>query len=584
DIIDRYYGWLTGFCWIFPLAFAVPVAVMNLSKFPGIGFSCLVSTDNLNTYIFYPIAVYIYPAMLVHIVTVAKMIQLAVMSSKIDNGLSQLSSNSRMNFSSTMQAKRLLRGQWRPALMLFMTMACITIFWLFYFIEGHRLALITPQTRWVIQWYICLTINHRKGLSPDETQTICAQDVAQHLPSLPWLAAAELVLAIIGVVVTLVFISKVEFWSEWASVLSDFFTRGSGKRKPRRGSDASDPKAPPMERGFSNSSQQSFDPNVRKATAARLGYNDTLPGDQPVHGGDLKKELRNINDNTGEMQWVDMDDLLDKEYELQDTNMPTSPLASGQLTTAELSLTMADSSPRDYHSNEIMYSPEDPNHQWMSSPSSPGYMVPNDDNDLYPDHQIPTMPRVPRPSISKSKQLHEPIYLSSPSTSSRFVQPPQNISGQLSSASLPRGYHDPGHFAGGSGVHESPTMAYAQTMGSSTPSMKTSPQTSSEIPSIKGMSTNLYNSNDSMDRYAMSSRDNLNRVPKNNMNMESSSSLGRSNSGRNNRTIPTALDTKATSSKPSIPLKSPARLLSPTGSSPTSPTQLYPDQQQHEFR
>ncbi|KAF9573022.1 hypothetical protein BGW38_008468, partial [Lunasporangiospora selenospora] len=74
DFIDRYYAWFTAFCWIFPLAFAIPVAVMNLAEYPGVGFSCLVSNEHLNTYLFYPTAVYIYPAILAHLITVAKMI------------------------------------------------------------------------------------------------------------------------------------------------------------------------------------------------------------------------------------------------------------------------------------------------------------------------------------------------------------------------------------------------------------------------------------------------------------------------------------------------------------------------------
>ncbi|KAF9577016.1 hypothetical protein BGW38_008063, partial [Lunasporangiospora selenospora] len=75
DFIDRYYKWFTGFCWVFPLAFAIPVAVQNIAEYPGIGFSCLVSTPNLNTYLFYPTAVYMYPAMICHVITIGKMIQ-----------------------------------------------------------------------------------------------------------------------------------------------------------------------------------------------------------------------------------------------------------------------------------------------------------------------------------------------------------------------------------------------------------------------------------------------------------------------------------------------------------------------------
>jgi hypothetical protein len=74
-VLDAHYAYFTGFCWVFPLAFAIPVAVKNLAEYPGIGFSCLVGTENLNTYLFYPVAVYMYPAMICHVVTVGKMIR-----------------------------------------------------------------------------------------------------------------------------------------------------------------------------------------------------------------------------------------------------------------------------------------------------------------------------------------------------------------------------------------------------------------------------------------------------------------------------------------------------------------------------
>ncbi|KAF9366616.1 hypothetical protein BGX34_000084 [Mortierella sp. NVP85] len=592
DIIDRYFGWLTGFCWIFPLVFAIPVAVKNLPEFPGIGFSCLVSTANLNTYVFYPIGVYIYPAMVVHIVTVAKMIQLAVLSSKIDNGLSALSSSSRTKFANTMQAKRLLRGQWRPALMLFMTMAAITTFWLFYFIEGHRLSLIGPKTSWVMSWYACIVINHNKGLSPDENQAHCAKDVAEHLPSVPWLAAAELILAIVGVVVSLIFISKKEFWVDWAFLLNNIGRSKPGPGARRRGSDtpsSSSLKAPEMERGFSNLSQQDMEPNTRKVTAARVGYNDTLPIEHPVMGmnDEFNKEYRDINDNPG--QWVDMDELLDKEYELQDTkNMPT--LNHRQQTSGEFPLSLASSSHP--HSSEIMYAPSvqesDSNHAWASTASTlsgPGksYLIANDSSDRYIDQ--PVVPRpVPRANVSaKHKQPYEPIYLSDPTQSPRAPQAsipsmPQAMSGDISS-SLPRSYSEPIPMQG------SPTIAYAPNTAPS--STRPSPNNSSEVPSLTGISVAMYNPNESTD-IMLASRESLNKMPSKGHLPQSpknssfvDSPIGRSNS--RSRAIPSALDTSRTKSPPpSIPVKSPARFNSPTGSSPTSPTQLHPDQQQQQ--
>ncbi|KAF9995149.1 hypothetical protein BGZ65_009228, partial [Modicella reniformis] len=288
-----------------------------------------------------------------------------------------------------MQARRLLRGQWRPALMLFMTMACITVFWLFYFIEGHRLSVISPKTDWVVQWYRCLWIEHSKGLTPDEVQTVCAKGVSHHLPSIPWLAAAELILAIIGVIVTMIFISKTEFWADWAYLLGSLFSRGKlgyGGGRPRGTDDEDDEgndgsKDPEMERGFSGQGQihpnhhphyphhQYSEPSIRKG--ARIGYNDALPSEQqhnvPMDIGspEFKKEYRDINENPDGTQWFDMDDLLDKEYELQEANMQRnlshgsktslhSPsLIHRQLPSAELPYTLGSYSTP--HSSEIMY-------------------------------------------------------------------------------------------------------------------------------------------------------------------------------------------------------------------------------------
>lgn len=78
DIVERYFGWVAAFCWIFPLIFAVPLAAKGLAQFSGVGASCLVSHANLNTYLFYPVAAYIYPALLLHLVTATKMIHVGL--------------------------------------------------------------------------------------------------------------------------------------------------------------------------------------------------------------------------------------------------------------------------------------------------------------------------------------------------------------------------------------------------------------------------------------------------------------------------------------------------------------------------
>ncbi|KAI7822221.1 hypothetical protein BC939DRAFT_477949 [Gamsiella multidivaricata] len=397
DFVDRHYGWLTSFCWIFPLAFAIPVAVMNLSQYPGIGFSCLVSTANLNTYLFYPLAVYIYPAMLCHTVTVAKMIHLAILSSNIDTGLSQLSSSARMKITTTMQAKRLLRGQWRPALMVGTAMTSMLIFWLFYFVDAHRLADLGPTTPWIQQWVICVMTNGAKGLTSDETQTLCSKEISSNLPSIPWLTAAELVLALVGTVVALVFISKAEFWSDWAFLLSNIFRRGK-LGHGSRGHGSPDGNLP---NNAEHTARYNYNGSpLKKGT--RVGYNDVLPGEfKNEHNPIVRREHQEGT------QWYDMDDLLDKEYDLQGAELQRNmsygsrtamTSACGHQSSTQLPQ-YPSSSIQDPHSGDILYAPPVQesvnNNAWSSaahSAVSPAetYLVANDNSDQYVDRPFIT--------------------------------------------------------------------------------------------------------------------------------------------------------------------------------------------------
>ncbi|KAG0328488.1 hypothetical protein BGZ99_005183 [Dissophora globulifera] len=290
--IDAYYGWFTGLCWALPLGFAIPVAVKNLAEYPGIGFSCLVSPANLNTYLFYPTAVYIYPAMLCHLFTLGKMIHLAVMSSKVDTSISHLSPDAGTRNTTNMQGKRLLRGQWRPALMMVSVMSALTVFWLFYYMNAHRLASLGPSTPWVQQWIICVMTNGAQGKSSDETQRICSKGAASHLPSIPWFTAAEMLLATIGIAVAAVFISKTEFWEDWAFLLSNLIRRG------KTGSGSSRGRSSPYSDSDSGAPPKFFSKNQR-ALDDRKGDNSNKKG------------------NVNAAQWYDMEDMVDKKYENQ---------------------------------------------------------------------------------------------------------------------------------------------------------------------------------------------------------------------------------------------------------------------------
>ncbi|CAO3572253.1 unnamed protein product [Mortierella alpina] len=450
DIIDRYYAWLTGFCWIFPLAFAIPIAAKNLSRYAGIGSTCLVSNENLNTYLFYPLAVYIYPAMLLHACTVAKMVHLAVLSSKIDTGISQLSTSARMKRTTTMQAKRLLRGQWRPALMLGITMSSLTVFWLFYYIEARRIADVTFDTRWFQDWLTCVFSNSAKGLSSFDTQTLCAREYASHLPSIPWFATAEILHAIIGIVVALVFVAKAEFWSEWSFLLSNIFSRG----KLGRGSRGfrSPPSATSNNYNHNPRQYQHYDPNMRKGS--RVGYNDTLPSSMPTTVVPDEDEPMPVKNSNG-TQWYDMDDLLDKEYEIQRASTVQRSVSFGSKTaivSAELPRYPAHGS-HDLQTGDILYKapPSNKESNPSSTPSSStltnpesAYLIANDDSHRYVDQPVIPLP-VPRASARLRNELQQPpVFLSSPPQSPTFPAPtslcpmPPKPRRSSSTASAPR--------------------------------------------------------------------------------------------------------------------------------------------------
>ncbi|KAF9913229.1 hypothetical protein BX616_010127 [Lobosporangium transversale] len=560
--IDAYYGWFTGLCWTLPLAFAIPVAVKNLAEYPGIGFSCLVSTANLNTYLFYPTAVYIYPAMLCHIVTVGKMIHLAMMSSKIDPGLSQLSSDARMRITSTMQAKRLLRGQWRPALMLCTTMVSLTVFWLFYFVDAHRLSGLSRETPWLREWIRCIFLNGSQSRSSDETQTICARAAAHNLPSIPWFTAAELVLAIIGIVVAVVFITKAEFWEEWAYLLNNLIRRG----KTGNNTASSRGTSPDMDAKNSSRAYMNHPPadDNEHPTISRM--DNKVPA---VHASEI---FRNRGDkaelNEGpNSQWYDMDDLLDKEYDDHGNRTLQRSMSYGSQTGMAIhSGPNPVSEPPRYNSNmssgDLLYRP--PVHEaipthWSPSTPSRAYMTPNEGERYIEQPVLPTpVPRTPK--LSSSEAVLQPPPPSSPmfkQGGSLSPMPPRSPTQTYTSSRAQLTESVPIVGVATRGV---PSQAYQQQQQSSYPPSPSSQKTRAKV----------YSSNESSEQIMVASRTGVSSKSNPNMHI---------NTVAANNDMAVQSDPRARSPlPPSVPTKNPHRQplhsgqLSPSIRSPSSPT------------
>ncbi|KAF8940059.1 hypothetical protein BGZ58_007887 [Dissophora ornata] len=574
DFIDRYYGWLTAFCWIFPLGFAIPVAVKNLSQYPGMGFSCMTSTDNINTFLFYPTAVYIYPGLLCHAVTIAKMIHLAVMSSTAD-GLSQLSSDARLKITATAQAKRMVRGQWRPALMLGTVMTSLTVFWLFYFINAHRLTSISQTTPWVVQWITCIYTSSAQGLTSFETQTVCAEDIASNLPSITWFGAAELLLASLGIVIALVFVSKVDFWSDWSYVLSNIFRRGKlGNGRRGRGSTTST-KSPDIEQTPHRNPYA--DIHIRKGVYP--SYGDTLP-EEFVQ----EHRIMSPRDHTDGTQWYDMDDLLDKEYDIQDAGATNQSSKIVMQTRMEPPHYLSRDN-NDPHSGDILYHPpvqeRETNAAWMPTAPTPdslsnAYLVANDTADRYIEQPVIPSP-VPRASVkSKGDPLIQAGQLPLPPMQSIFLPDPTSSPtfAQISLSPMPPklSYH-----TSTTSVSRQPQLDSIPIVGNTRGSLTSifaEPSTSLSPSGPKVTQATRFNTREGVERTVKASGESLiGRSPSRNQQPQLLSQQGSDSVHSRKNNTPSALDLRASSPPPpSIPAKSPARL---TQYQPYFPGQQY---------
>ncbi|KAF9436300.1 hypothetical protein BGZ76_004331 [Entomortierella beljakovae] len=535
--IDNHYGWFTALCWILPLGFAIPVAVQGLAEYPGIGFSCIVSTHNLNKYLFYPTAVYMYPAMICHFITVGKMIQLAAMSSKLDTTLSHLSADARIRATSTMQAKRLLRGQWRPALMMGTVMALLTVFWLFYFIDAHRLASIDPETTgWFQQWLGCLLQNHIDGKSPDETQSICSKTIRIHLPSIPWFTAAEILLALDGIVIGGIFMTKADFWEDWRYLLSNVFTRGK-TGSSSRGSSPDLARAP--------SYQKSMQSPVKNMTVSREIYQNSSKAELNVAPGS---------------QWYDMDDLLDKEYDDSGNRVLQRSLSYGSrngITTH--GSPNPTSEPPQYSSKnntgDLLYRTP-VNVSTSSSHWSPSAHTMSNPGGSYTEEPTLPVPVLRTPKISSA----EPIYLSSSIHSNVASSPATSPTKYSHGSSLsPMPPRSPTQQHAGqqrqqqqrSNPIESVPIIAVATRGTPSQAYRKNSQPSSPV--SQKQRAEYYNSNESFDRMNIPSR----------QGGEGSSTVSSPNTSLRINTVAAnagaTMDPRTMSPPPSLPYKNPHR-------------------------
>ncbi|KAG0375795.1 hypothetical protein BGX24_008661 [Mortierella sp. AD032] len=231
---------------ILPLSLVLPVVFKKQIMNPGFGSICFVGPDVASAFFFYPLSVIVCVATLLHLGTIGFMIKTAVQAnsmSSVGNSHSRSHGNSSTGNNNTNMTPRqrrlqtardisqLLKQQWRPGLFALWLLIIDMIYWLFYFIEAKKLLSVGPNTLWFQQWVSCLAEQAVASVkagrlsitNPTPEQIITAGEVAQKtcaaiaapfVPNFAWAALSDMMPALFGIVILVIFGSKMELWHD----------------------------------------------------------------------------------------------------------------------------------------------------------------------------------------------------------------------------------------------------------------------------------------------------------------------------------------------------------------------------------
>ncbi|KAG0047101.1 hypothetical protein BGZ83_007768 [Gryganskiella cystojenkinii] len=234
------------FSFFLPLSLVLPVSIRKQIENPGFGSICFVSSEVASPYFFYPLSVIVCIATLLHLGTIAFMTRASVKANANSASVSDSTSynpNSDTQSNKTLSKRQrrllaareislLLKQQWRAGLFALCLLIIDMVYWLFYFVEAKKLLTIDPTKGWFPDWIQCLKVQTmssiKEGRLPinrlptptelkaagDVAQAVCASTARPFVPSFVWAATADLLPALFGIAVLIIFGSKMELWSD----------------------------------------------------------------------------------------------------------------------------------------------------------------------------------------------------------------------------------------------------------------------------------------------------------------------------------------------------------------------------------
>ncbi|KAG0275281.1 hypothetical protein BGZ95_008964, partial [Linnemannia exigua] len=241
-IVQNHLTKLMVLSFLLPLSLVLPVAIRKQIENPGFGSICFVSSQVASPFFFYPLSVVVCLATLLHLGTISIMIKTSIQNNSAavsDSTSFKSQSDSQSNKTVSQRQRRLqtardisqlLKQQWRPGLLALCLLIVDMIYWLFYFIEAKKLENVKLDTPWFNDWVTCLGGQAMEALASgrlcetstmeevkaagDVAQRACAKIAVSYVPSFTWAALADIMPAVFGIIVLIIFGTKLELWQD----------------------------------------------------------------------------------------------------------------------------------------------------------------------------------------------------------------------------------------------------------------------------------------------------------------------------------------------------------------------------------
>ncbi|KAK3830235.1 MAG: hypothetical protein JOS17DRAFT_817680 [Linnemannia elongata] len=345
---------LMGVSFILPLALVIPVVVKKQIMNPGFGSICFVGPDVASAFFFYPLSVIVCVATLLHLGTIGFMMKTAVQansSTSVSNSHSRSYGNNstgnnnpanmtprQRRLQTARDISQLLKQQWRPGLFALWLLLIDMIYWLFYFIEAKKLLSVGPNTLWFQQWAACLAeqaiasvkAGRLSMTNPTPDQVIAAGEVAQRtcaaiaepfVPNFAWAALSDMLPALFGLVILIIFGSKLELWHDLRERL--FGRRGADGGKIMMGDISKESRDKMYAKGPSSGAYKDNAPSsspVEILTPALASATATNPHRQERYRRDLKVTTQHLDDGFYDEDLAHVDNPYGSQTNLTPTN------------------------------------------------------------------------------------------------------------------------------------------------------------------------------------------------------------------------------------------------------------------------